>query len=183
MERVKLIKTVLCCILTTIIICTCSFSVFAVDPEASEFVGEPVETIAETEAFDITEPFTETEPVYTEEVYTTESYIETTEYYEEPTTTEPVYIETTDSVFEETEEPAPTEYIGAEDDLFGTTISPTQRSTSTVSTKRYETNFMAGTVSWACVIIGILVLIAFIASTKLSGQKSRNDNEIYSNHR
>lgn len=183
MKKVKLIKTMLCCILTTIIICICSFSVFAVDPDASEFIGEPVETVAETEAFDITEPFVETEPVYTEEIPTTEIYVETTEYYEEITTTEPVYIETTESVPEETEEPAPTEYIGAEDDLFGTTISPTQRSTSTVSTKRYETNFMAGTVAWACVIIGVLVLIAFIASTKLSGKRSRNDNEIYSNRR
>ncbi len=182
MERVKLIKTTLCCILTTIIICACSFTVFAVDPENSEIIGEPYATVAETENVNVTEPFVETEPVYTEAITTTEEYVETTQHYEVETTEEATQ-PTTEFTPETTEEPVATKYISAEDDIFGTTISPTQRSTSTVSTKRYETDSMAGTVSGACVIIGVLVLISFIASTKLSGKKSRNHNQNYSNRR
>lgn len=182
MERVKLIKTTLCCILTTIIICACSFTVFAVDPENSDVIGEPYETIAETENINVTEPFVETEPVYTEAITTTEEYVETTQHYEVETTKEATQ-PTTELTPEITEEPVVTKYISAEDDIFGTTISPTQRSTSTVSTKRYETDSMAGTVSGACVIIGVLVLMCFIASTKLSGRKNRNNGEIHSNRR
>ena len=174
MERVKLIKTMLCCILTTIIICTCSFTVFAVDPETSDLIGEPYATEAQTEDIYVTEYIPETEPVHTEAIATTEGYVEPTQYHEPETTEKVIQSATTEQVSEKTEEPVATEYIGVEDYIFGTTLSPTQRSTSTVSTKRYETDSMAGTVSGACVIIGVLVLTIIISSTKLNGNKRHN---------
>ena len=170
-------------VLIAIITCACSFSAFAVESDTLGNEDEIYETVAETEVIVETDPFVETEepyPIETEPV--TDEYIETTEYYYEETTEEPQPV-TEEPVIEETEEPQVTEYVPYEEDILETTISPTQRSTSTVSTKRYETNFIAGVVSWACVIIGILVLLIFIASTKLSGRKHSDDNEIYSGRR
>ena len=62
------------------------------------------------------------------------------------------------------------------------TVSPTQLSTSKVSTKRYETNDAAGVVFWVCVIVGIIVLIFVLLSTKISYalERRREQRDIYS---
>ena len=107
-----------------------------------------------------TEPPTE---YYTEEV--TEKYTEPV-YTEEPT--EPYYEETTEYDFN--------------NNVVNETVSPTQLSTSKVSTKRYETNDAAGVVYWVCVIVGIIVLIFVLLSTKISYvlERRREQRDIYS---
>ena len=105
----------------------------------------------------------ETETEETEEV--TEEYTEPV-YTEEPT--EPYYEETTEYDFN--------------NNVVNETVSPTQLSTSKVSTKRYETNDAAGIVYWVCVIVGIIVLIFVLLSTKISYvlERRREQRDIYS---
>lgn len=113
----------------------------------------------------------ETEPVHTD------PYIEhTTEYFEpvtEEIVTEPEsdYFETEPEAEETTEEQ--TDYIGEIETYVPDVtefVPPTLP--KTVSQKTYSTNYTAGIISWICVIVGVIVVIAVLTSTKISGRKN-----------
>ena len=167
MKSEKMITKALSIVLVMIMAIFSTATVLAEDLDGDGIDDEVIETV---------EPVY-TEPEYTEPIYTepeTEYIEETTEYIEE--TTEPYIEETTEYVEPETEEQVQqqTEYISnQEQQQLATTefVAPTVA--KTVSQKKYETNYTAGIISWICVGVGILVVVAVLISTKVSGGKAK----------
>lgn len=177
MKKYRISKSAVCVLFAVLFMFVVAISAYAVDIDGDGIDdGDIVETEIYTDP-EYTEPYTEpetypeTEPEYTEQP---------TEYYTEEVTeeyTEPVYTEEpTEPYYEET-----TEY-DFNNNVVNETVSPTQLSTSKVSTKRYETNDAAGIVYWVCVIVGIIVLIFVLLSTKISYvlERRREQRDIYS---
>ena len=172
MKKYRISKYAICMLFAVLFMFVAAIGTNAVDIDGD---GIDDGDVSETEVY--------TEPQYTEpETYPeTEPYTEPpTEYYTEEVTeeyTEPVYTEEpTEPYYEET-----TEY-DFNNNVVNETVSPTQLSTSKVSTKRYETNDAAGIVYWVCVIVGIIVLIFVLLSTKISYvlERRREQRDIYS---
>ena len=176
MKKYRISKSALCMLFAVVFMLVAAVTAYAVDIDGD---GIDDGDIAETEVY--------TEPQYTEEYTEAETYPETepyteplTEYYTEEVTEEytepPVTEEPTEVYAEET-----TEY-DFNNNVVNETVSPTQLSTSKVSTKRYETNYAAGVVSWACVIVGIIVIVFVLLSTKISYmlERRREQRDIYS---
>lgn len=176
MKKYRISKSALCMLFAVVFMLAVAFSAYAVDIDGDGIDdGDIVETEVYTEP-EYTEEYTEIETIPETEFYTeppTEYYTEavTEEYTYEPVTEEP-----TEPYYEET-----TEY-DFNNNVVNETVSPTQLSTSKVSTKRYETNYAAGVVSWCCVIVGIIVIIFVLLSTKISYalEKRREQRDIYS---
>lgn len=176
MKKYRISKSAICMLFAVLFMFVAAFGAYAVDTDGdgiddgdisqTEVYTEPeyTEIYTEPETYPETEPYTEppTE-YYTEEV--TEEYTEP-QYTEEPT--EPYAEETTEYDFN--------------NNVVNETVSPTQLSTSKVSTKRYETNYAAGVVSWVCVIVGIIALVFVLLSTKISYalEHRRAQRDIYS---
>ena len=160
MKKYRISKSAVCVLFAVLFMFVVAISAYAVDIDGD---GIDDGDIVETEIY--------TDPEYTEQP---------TEYYTEEVTeeyTEPVYTEEpTEPYYEET-----TEY-DFNNNVVNETVSPTQLSTSKVSTKRYETNDAAGVVYWVCVIVGIIVLIFVLLSTKISYalERRREQRDIYS---
>ena len=177
MKKYRISKYAICMLFAVLFMFVAAIGTNAVDIDGD---GIDDGDVSETEVYP--------EPEYTETQYTepetypeTEPYTEPpTEYYTEEVTeeyTEPVYTEEpTEPYYEET-----TEY-DFNNNVVNETVSPTQLSTSKVSTKRYETNDAAGIVYWVCVIVGIIVLIFVLLSTKISYvlERRREQRDIYS---
>ena len=172
MKKYRISKYAICMLFAVLFMFVAAIGTNAVDIDGD---GIDDGDVSETEVY--------TETQYTEpETYPeTEPYTEPpTEYYTEEVTekyTEPVYTEEpTEPYYEET-----TEY-DFNNNVVNETVSPTQLSTSKVSTKRYETNDAAGVVYWVCVIVGIIVLIFVLLSTKISYvlERRREQRDIYS---
>lgn len=131
------------------------FTVFAEpgdDPPQTEVVYTDPPTDPEPETFEpvTEEPYTDPEP---------ETYEPETEAPEE--TTEP-----------ETEEPVtePIGYIDPTDPVVTEFVPPTLP--KTVSEKTYSTNYLAGIISWGCVLLGVIVILVVLISTKVSGRRA-----------
>ena len=172
MKKYRISKSAVCVLFAVLFMFVVAISAYAVDIDGDGIDdGDIVETEEYTEPYTEPETYPETEPEYTEQP---------TEYYTEEVTeeyTEPVYTEEpTEPYYEET-----TEY-DFNNNVVNETVSPTQLSTSKVSTKRYETNDAAGVVYWVCVIVGIIVLIFVLLSTKISYalERRREQRDIYS---
>ncbi len=184
MKKYRISKSTLCMLFAVVFILFSAVTAFAVDIDGDGIDdGDVVETEGYTDWQDVTDevytepetdPITEPTEPYTEyatEYYTEEATEEYTQpvYTEEPTEPEDGYIEET------------TEY-DFNNNVVNETVSPTQLSTSKISTKRYETNNFAGVVSWVCVIVGIVVLVFVLLGTKISYmlEKRRAQRDIYS---
>lgn len=158
------VKTVLCLLTAIFLVVFCSITTFAVGEDETVPIDDPV----------ITEPVTEyVEPEYTEPEYTDPP---TTEYVE-PVVTEPV----TEYVEPEYTEPEYTEPQQQQTQYQQQDITSQQQETSyfvaptvakTVSNKKYETNTVAGIVSWLCVGVGVLAVFIVAVSTKVSARKA-----------
>ena len=133
--------------------------------------------------------FAENDPVVTEEPIVTVPVTDEPIWTDPPTDppTEPPTVPPTEPVTEVTTE-APTQATtatGAQE----TTEKPTENGgyinvdpiptefvpptiPKTVSNKNYTTNVAAGIISRVCVIVGLIVIFAVIASTKLSGYRA-----------
>ena len=130
--------------------------------------AEP-EVIA-TDPVIFTDPAIETEPVYT-------LPIETDPVVTEPIQTEPP--QTAPETRQETtipqQETQPETQGGA--GYIDNTPVPTEfvppTIPKTVSEKSYTTNYAFGTISWICVIVGLIVIISVAVSTKVSGMRER----------
>ena len=156
MKKYRISKSAVCVLFAVLFMFVVAISAYAVDIDGD---GIDDGDIVETEVY--------TDPEYTEPYTEPETYPETEPVYtEEPT--EPYYEETTEYDFN--------------NNVVNETVSPTQLSTSKVSTKRYETNDAAGVVYWVCVIVGIIVLIFVLLSTKISYalERRREQRDIYS---
>ena len=170
MKLNKLTKGMICLLLAAIMPVFCAFGV-AADEESgessqAEIIGE-VETEPQPQV--LTEPETElifTDPVVTEppapetEIPATEP--ESQAVYTEPVTQE---MQTQPEMQELTEEQTKPQYVPIAD-VEPTTefVAPTLP--KTVSEKKYTTNNAAGTLSWICVAVGILVAAVMLISTK-----------------
>ncbi|MEE0958252.1 MAG: hypothetical protein UH734_09285 [Ruminococcus sp.] len=149
------VKKWITAVLITVVLSLCAVS--AVSAEEYSFEPETPQTDSVPQNDDIPE----TEPVYTEPVYT-----------EEPVYTDPVVTEP------ETEYVAPvTEYVPPQTEYVNNVeTTPTEffeppTLPKTISKKTYSTNYSAGIVSWVCVGIGVVVVIVVLVSTKLSGRR------------
>lgn len=164
MKLKKLPQRAIAVVLGLLLILFGTFGVLAEDWYDDFSDEQPTE-----EQYETYEP--ETEPLYTD------PYIEpTTEYFEpvtEDVVTEPETeaYETEPETEEYTEEQ--TEYVGGivTDDPDVTEFVPPTLP-KTVSQKTYSTNYTAGIISWICVIVGVIVIIAVLTSTKVSGRKN-----------
>ena len=169
-----IVKRILSTAFAVLFVILCTTTAFAVDIDGDGIDdGEPSYT--QTQPIIETEPEFTTEPVYTEPVYTepetTEPPETTTEPFTEPqTTSEPEVTEPT-TYQEETQITTQFVTIPADEEF---TLDPEVPTVSkTVSEKDYSTNKMAGFISWACVLVGVLVVFFVLTSTKLSGNKHR----------
>lgn len=182
MKNVKMLKIFSLAVSLVFLIIIFSVPAFAVD----EFGNDDFNTGGFDTPVQNSEPaFENTFPYYEETEVTeySEPIIQPTEtYYEEPTTEYIEYSEGTDTTepteFEKNTESDYTQFVEQETTkksyidyfagLFETTESPTQLSTSVVSTNTYSTNNNAGIVCWVCVIVGVITLVVMLASTKMS---------------
>lgn len=115
------------------------------------------------------------EPVFTDPVFT-EATAYTEPEYTEPEYTEPAPTELqTEYVEPQTEYAEPqTEYnpgVISNDNNQPTEYFEPPTLPKTVSKKTYSTNYTAGIVSWVCVGVGLIVVIAVIVSTKAGGRR------------
>lgn len=183
MKSEKLFKILLCVFVAISALFSFSISAFAENDIISDGNSD---TYEETQEVIETEPITEplTEPPTEETTVYTEPATEPA-----PEETEPTTEEVTDTVPDETEpvteEVQATETSEEENNYWyggveETSVNPTQLSTSMVSMKPYETNYAAGVVSWVCVIIGVIVIVTVLISTKHSGKKLRANEDYYS---
>lgn len=146
-----------------LIVLLCVVSVFATESFPDN--EDPVVTeVIVTDPIVYTDPEPETE-IVTEAPEPETEYIEPTTEYVEPET------EIVTEAPEETEEPE-TEYIGyIETEPAATEYFEPPTEKKTVSEKTYSTNYTAGIVSWICVAVGAVVVIAAIISTKAGERK------------
>lgn len=140
------------------------FTVFAVpgddNPDNPEVVIDDPEPDPQPEPDP--DPEYPTDPIeYTDPVIETDPIIETEPQTEAPEETEP-----------ETEEPVtePIGYIDPTTPDVTEFIPPTLP--KTVSEKTYSTNYLAGVVSWGCVLLGVIVILVVLISTKVSGRRA-----------
>lgn len=170
----NLMQKAVCFIAALMVAVFCSLSVFAADldgdgydDETGEYVGVATQSPYQQEtvpASEYVEPATEYVPPETEyvEPQTTEYVQPVTEYVPQETQEEQATekVQQTENVnSNESEQTATTEFV-----------APTVP--KTVSSKMYSTNYIAGLVSWACVGVGILVIVIMLLSTKLDKKNS-----------
>lgn len=168
MKHEIMIKKAVFCVLVMVIAAMCSITAFAVD---GDFGEEPVENttqvytdpqppteVTQAPPTEVTQP-PQTEPTYAPETHVTQApqTVATTEHHEPQTQPEQ---HTTQKQIETlpTVEGVTTQYQ-----------APTLL--KTISSKAYETNNMAGVVSWVCVIVGVIVIFVVLVSTKASGRQ------------
>lgn len=170
----NLMQKAICLIAALMIAVFCSLSAFAADNDGDGYDDETGEYVGvATQA-----PYQqETEPA-TEYVEPATEYVPPDTEYVEPQTTEYVQPETEDTPEEtreqqDTEQVQQTENVNSNDsEQTATTefVAPTVP--KTVSSKMYSTNYIAGLVSWACVGVGILVIVIMLLSTKFDKKHS-----------
>lgn len=158
MKSELLIKKVLCFALVIFSALLFSVSAYAVDGEA-------------------TQPATEYVEQETTEYVPEETQIQTQAPTEAPVQTQAPQVETEPPYQPETQAQEATNAPTAAANYVDTTPETTSQVqiptiAKTVSTKTYSTNNIAGMVSWVCVIIGVLVVIIVLISTKVGGHKN-----------
>lgn len=168
MNSKSFLKKAVCFSLFITVMILSAYSVLAVDVDGDgvDDGDYTVDTVTEVPDYTepvVTDPFTE-EPTteYVPETYPTE---ETTEY-EEPT-----------QYFSESEpsEDVTQEYTQQAQNVETyqeTTYPQTPTVDKIVSEKKYSTNYKAGMVSWICVGVGVIVVIAVLISTKAGARKT-----------
>lgn len=177
----KVIKTLLCVLLAAML-CVFSATAFAVDLDGDGIDDEPSvseETAPEEPA--ASEPETEPPTEYTTaaetttEAYTTQQTTEGTTaeqtYEGEPDTTKAT--EATEPQTRDQEQYAAVETV-PEDSGGGFQLPTLDK---TISTKDYSTSYLAGFVSWVCVIIGAIVVAVVLISTIAGGRRKRGRYE------
>jgi hypothetical protein len=176
-------------LIVTIIVFMCSMTVFAVDYDGDGIDDDipSVEDVTEYVAPVETEPYYEPATELPTEYYEPETQTPT-EYYEPETenvtATEYYYEPEPETDYQEQTQPKA--YAGIYD--YEPTVTENQAPTlaKTISTKTYSTNNMAGIVSWACVIVGVITVAIVIISTKAGGSKQTvktSSVDIYSSRR
>ncbi len=170
----NLMRRVICFIAALLIAVGCSLSVFAADIDGDGYDDETGEYMGiATQA-----PYQQITEAVTEYVEPVTEYIPPATEHVEPRTTE--YVQpVTQAAPEETQEQRNTEQVRQTENVnsnkseqTATTefVAPTV--SKTVSSKTYSTNYTAGVVSWACVVVGVLVIVIMILSTKLDKRHS-----------
>lgn len=188
MKTKILIKRVFCFALVIFVALFCCSTALAVDIDGDGIDDDATQYI---------EP--ETEPVYTEPAAT--QLVDTTmPALTEQQTYAPTEPETEPQAqVSEPSEPETEATQQTESDAYAAQYVDTDPAPSidievptlakTISTKKYSTNYTAGLVSWACVIIGTIVIAVVLISTKASGrmgngrQRYDDGNRMNSNKR
>lgn len=145
----------------------------AIDPAASavEEYSEPVYEEPEivTEAPEDTEYFEpETEAEYTEPET---EYIAPETEQAQPETQQEEYTE--QEYVEPETQATQNEYIAMVESAEEPTNFIAPQMDKSVSKKTYSTDYTAGIISWICVGVGVIVVIAVLISTKVSGRKAQ----------
>lgn len=166
----KLTKGMICLLFAVIMPVFCAFGV-AADEESSDISQPEVieEIVTEAPPQEFTEPQTEviiTDPVVTE-APAPETEPPVTEVQTQAVYTEPVTEAQQTQAEQQVQTDAYTQPVAPIANIEPTTefVAPTLP--KTVSEKKYSTNSTAGTVSWICVGVGVLVALVMIISTKL----------------
>lgn len=166
----KLTKGMICLLFAAMVPVFCAFGV-AADEESSDISQPEVieEIVTEAPPQEFTEPETElvvTDPIVTE-APAPETEALATEQVTQAVYTEPATEAQQTQAEQQAQTEAYTQPMAPIANIEPTTefVAPTLP--KTVSEKKYSTNSTAGTVSWICVGVGILVALVMIISTKL----------------
>ncbi len=166
----KLTKGMICLLFAALVPVFCAFGVAADEESSDSSQPELIEEIVtEAPPQEFTEPQTEvivTDPVVTEapvpETEPPVTEVQTQAVYTEPVTeAQQTQAEQQAQTEEYTQPVAPIAQIEPTTEFVAPTLP------KTVSEKKYSTNSTAGTVSWICVGVGILVALIMLISTKL----------------